>query len=48
MEYLEIDDTDFITLAARQPAASYDPVRFPDFAAIADAERADAEAFRIA
>ena len=48
MEYLQLDETDFITLAACQPSASRDPVRFPDFAAIADAERADAEAFRIA
>lgn len=39
---------DFMLAAARQPTASHDCAYLPDYEAIADAERADAEAFRLA
>ena len=48
MDHEELGYTDFITMASRQPHASHDIAHLPDLVAIADAERADAEAFRLA
>lgn len=47
MDCDELGYADFITMQARQPCAARDPVHVPDFAALADAERADAEALRL-
>jgi hypothetical protein len=47
MDHDELGYTDFIAMDARQPSASHDVARTIDFAALADAERADAEAFRL-
>lgn len=48
MEFEALDHADFITMEARQPSSSQDAARFLDLAALADAERADAEYFRLA
>jgi len=47
MEHHEPGWDDLIALNLRQPHASRDLACFPDPAALADAERADAEAFRL-
>lgn len=47
MDHEELGYTDFILMEGRQPAAARDIARLPDFAALADAERADAEALRL-
>jgi hypothetical protein len=48
MEYEALGYADFITAEARQPSSSHDAAQALDLAALADAERADAEAFRLA
>jgi hypothetical protein len=48
MEFEALGYCDFITMESRQPCASQDTAQFLDLAALADAERADAEAFRLA
>ena len=48
MEFEALGYCDFITMEARQPSSSQDAARAPDLAALAAAERADAEAFRLA
>jgi hypothetical protein len=48
MEFDALGYADFITMESRQPSSSQDGAQALDLAALADAERADAEAFRLA
>jgi hypothetical protein len=48
MELEALGYADFITTDLRQPSPSRDAALGLDLAALADAERADAEAFRLA
>lgn len=48
MDHFAPAHDDFVIAASRQPTASRDAAYLPDYEAIADAERADAEAFRLA
>ena len=47
MDERELGYTDFIAIDAAQPSAAREGTHFPDLEAIAVAERADAEAFRL-
>ena len=48
MEFAALGHADFITMEACQPSSSQDGAQVLDLAALADPERADAEAFRLA
>ncbi len=48
MDAEELGYTDFITMQSREPSRSRDVPHVTELHALADAERADAEAFRLA